>query len=118
MKDIENQQDIQLLVDGFYNKVKSDPLLSPIFENELKDWTSHLPKMYRFWGTLLLDEMSYKGNPFLVHVGLPVDHEHFDRWVALFTETVDAHFQGPIAERAKLLARTNAHIFETKLKRM
>jgi hemoglobin len=118
MDDILNKDDVKLMVDRFYEKVKKDSLLHPVFDAVIKDWEAHLPKMYSFWGTLLLGEMSYKGSPFSVHAKLPVDKSHFNSWVTLFLETVDENFQGPVAEQAKQFARTNAYIFEAKMRRM
>ncbi|MBC6608077.1 group III truncated hemoglobin, partial [Hymenobacter sp. BT188] len=48
--DIQNEADIKLLVDTFYNKVNADALLAPVF-NEFAhvDWPVHLPRMYDFW---------------------------------------------------------------------
>jgi hemoglobin len=118
MRDISTTEDIKLLVDSFYEKVKKDELLHPVFDAVINDWEAHLPKMYSFWGTLLLNEMSYKGSPFSVHAGLPVQKPHFDQWVNLFAEAVDKHFEGPVAEQAKHFARTNAYIFESKMRRL
>jgi hemoglobin len=46
--DIETTEDIKLLVDSFYAKVKEDELLSPIFFSRIpEDWQPHMEKMYR-----------------------------------------------------------------------
>ena len=117
MKDIQDMDDIRLLVDEFYNKVNQDELLSPIFNEVTQvNWDAHLPKMYSFWGTLLLGEASYKGSPFDKHLPLPIDAKHFDRWMQLFVETVDEHFSGNKAEEAKQKAQSIAGIFSFKMK--
>ncbi len=72
-KDIVTFQDIQVLVNSFYDKVQKDELLAPIFNNVIQNhWSEHLEKMYRFWETVLLDANTYFGAPFLPHANLPV----------------------------------------------
>jgi len=116
MHDIENKEDIKILVDRFYEKAMQDELLGPIFHHAVKDWEAHMPRMYSFWGTLLIGEMSYHGSPFGVHRGAGLKKIHFDTWVKLFNDTVDENFEGPTAESAKNFARTNGYIFESKLR--
>jgi hemoglobin len=117
MKDIETNDDIKVMVDRFYDRVNNDPLLSPVFNDFANvNWEKHLPVMYQFWSTLLLGTASYKGQPFDKHVPLPIKTEHFDRWVSLFMETVDTHFQGKTAEEAKIKAKNIAILFQYKLK--
>ena len=116
MKNIESLDDIQLLVDTFYGKVREDELLANIFNGVIQDnWDVHLEKMYSFWQTVLLEELSYRGSPFLPHMKLPVDKEHFDRWLALFSETVDSLFTGQKAEEAKWRAGRMAEMFYSKI---
>lgn len=116
-KDIKSIEDVQLLVNKFYEKVNNDDLLSWIFNDLSKvDWRTHLPVMYDFWSSILLGTKLYKGQPFDVHLYLPVDKRHFDRWVNLFEKTVDENFSGPIADEAKLRANTISEIFQYKIK--
>jgi hemoglobin len=115
-KNIENQEDIKLLVDSFYKKVNADSLLGPVFNDEAQtDWSTHLPKMYSFWGTQLIGTMDYKGQPFPPHMRVVIDPRHFERWLRLFTETLDELFEGDIAELAKYKAQNIARIFQYKL---
>jgi hemoglobin len=80
--DINNIADIKLLVNSFYEKVRKDQLLKDIFNNRIEDrWPQHLEKMYRFWQTVLLEEHTYYGSPFLPHARLPISKEHFDSWL-------------------------------------
>ncbi len=116
-KDIESLEDIQLLVDSFYGKIREDEFLKDIFNNIIQDrWPQHLEKMYRFWQTVLLDEHTYYGSPFVPHAHLPVDAEHFERWIALFYETVDERFDGTRADRAKWQGQRMAEMFLMKIK--
>ena len=71
--------------------------------------------MYRFWQTVLLEVHSYSGSPFPPHKHLPIDKEHFDRWMQLFIETNDTLFQGPVTDEAKLRAKNMAEMFNYKI---
>ena len=115
-KEILELDDIKLLVNTFYTKVRQDALLGPVFDERIKDsWPRHLDIMYRFWQTVLLGERTYSGSPMLKHVGLPVNETHFQRWIALFYETVDGLFTGEVAEEAKWRAGRMAEMFQYKL---
>lgn len=113
MPDLDSRKNIEIMVGTFYNKVKSDSLLAPVFEHV--DWVHHLPIMYDFWSSMLLGDMTYQGNPFQKHIGLPIQADHFQQWLKLFTETVNENFEGPKAEEAKTRANSIAGIFQHKL---
>lgn len=114
--DITTLENIQLLVDTFYGKVREDTLIGPIFDERIRDrWPQHLKKMYSFWQTLLLGEHTYYGSPFPPHARLPVTHEHFTRWLDLFHETLDELFQGKVADEAKWRANKMAEMFQFKI---
>jgi hemoglobin len=81
---------ITALVHEFYAKVRNDEKLGPIFKRVIgDDWDQHLAKMCDFWSSVMLQTGDYKGNPMVAHLRLKmVRPEHFERWLALFTETV------------------------------
>ena len=109
-------EDIKVLVDSFYGKVRNDILIGPIFEEKIQDrWPQHLSKMYTFWQTVLLGEHTYYGSPFPPHAGLPVEAEHFNRWLALFSQTLEEHFSGKTADEALWRANKMAEMFQYKL---
>lgn len=115
-KDIQTLEDCKTLVDNFYGKVRKDPLIGPIFEEVIRDkWPVHLEKMYRFWQTVLLEDHTYFGSPFPPHANLPVEWHHFERWLALFNQTIDEHFTGKIAEEARWRANKMAEMFNFKI---
>ena len=114
--DIQTEADVKTLVDTFYDKVNADELLAPVFNDFAHvDWPAHLPRMYDFWSGLLLHTSRYRGQPFLKHLPLPIAGPHFQRWLGLFTLTVDELFAGPVASEAKLRAQNIAHVFESRL---
>ena len=115
-EDIQTIADIQLFVNEFYNKIRNNDLLAPVFNNVIKDnWSVHLTKMYGFWQTLLLETPAYSGSPFLRHAKLPIEKEHFDTWISLFNETIDGNFSGAKADEAKWRAAKMSEMFQYKL---
>lgn len=116
MDDIENLDDIKLLVNTFYGRVRNNNLLGPIFEGRIGDnWQIHLEKMYRFWQTILLEEYTYNGRPFPPHANLPVNGEHFDTWLQIWNKTVDDNFIGEKANEAKWRGYKMAQMFISKI---
>lgn len=116
MKDISCIEDIRILVDSFYQKIREDKLLAPIFNNIIKDnWPAHLEKMYSFWQTILLDQHTYTGSPFLPHAKLPLTKDHFGTWLTLWHQTVDNLFLGEKAQEAKARADKMAIMFLSKI---
>jgi hemoglobin len=119
MHDIKIEEDVKLLVDSFYGLVRQDEVIGYIFNDIAEvDWPHHLPRMYAFWEYLLLSKDTYQGNPIEPHHRLAqkvqLKTEHFDRWVLLFTQSVDAHFAGPVAESAKQRASLIAETWKPK----
>jgi hemoglobin len=114
--DITNLEDIKLLVDSFYGKIREDEMLADIFNGVIEDrWPAHLEKMYSFWQTVLLEEYTYYGSPFPPHAKLPVDKAHFDRWLELWSRTIDDNYSGPTATEAKWRAEKMAALFLSKI---
>lgn len=114
--DIQSIDDVKLMVNTFYNRIREDVVLGPIFEEKIQDrWPQHLEKMYRFWQTILLDEHTYNGAPFPPHATLPIEEKHFIIWVNVFSKTVDDLFEGQVAEEAKKRGPLMAAIFNSKL---
>lgn len=109
-------EQVKLLVDSFYSKIRKDDLLKDIFDEVIQDrWPEHLEKMYCFWQTVLLGERTYSGKPFVPHMHLPVDMQHFDRWLDLFDQTLEEHFHGQNVEAARWQANRMAHMFHLKI---
>lgn len=116
--DIKSLDDIISFVNKFYEKVQQDDLIGPIFNNVIEDWSPHLEKMYSFWNAVLFGVPGFTGNPFARHAPLPIKEKHFERWIFLFKETIDALFVGEMAENTKKKAETMAIMFLSKLKAM
>ena len=119
-KDIKTRGDIELLVRTFYEKVKPDPVIGHIFTKVVGvNWEKHLPTMFDFWENTLFYTGSYSGNPMQSHKKLhslfPLNEEHFQRWVNLFTETVDELFEGEKARLAKQRAVSISTVMRIKI---
>lgn len=115
-EDIRSLDDIKILVDSFYSKIREDELLGPIFNGVIQDrWPQHLDKMYRFWQSILLHENTYHGSSFDPHAKLPIEKKHFERWQELFSACVEKHFSGPKAEEAMKRAQSIGMIFNYKI---
>ena len=116
LHDIQTKDDIQKLVDSFYEKVNCDDLLSPIFNKIAKvNWDEHLPIIYDFWNTILLKKKAFTGQPYPKHAALPITKKYFDPWLTYFNATLDQHFYGLTADEAKRLASQIAMAFSHKM---
>ena len=78
---------IERLVRGFYAKVRADTVLGPIFAARIEDWEPHLARMCAFWSSVALMSGRYHGTPMARHLPMPIDADHFDRWLGLFEIT-------------------------------
>jgi len=84
------EKDITRMVHNFYDNIRADALLGPIFEAHVSDWDVHLATMVDFWESLLLGAASFKGNPMPKHAIIPeLTAELFERWLALFKKSND-----------------------------
>lgn len=106
MRDIAGRDDIAVMVRAFYETAFEDPLLGPVFVDVAHmDLDAHMPIMCDFWEAALFTPGIYRRNALQVHVDLHakahLTAEHFGRWVDLWHATVDAHFTGDVADRAK-----------------
>ncbi len=119
-RDIAERKDIEVLINSFYAKVKTNKTIGYIFTDVAKvNWEEHLPKMYSFWASLLLEENSFSGNPMLKHIELgkqtAMTATEFTEWLLLFSQTVDELFEGDKAEEAKTRAANIARLMLHKI---
>lgn len=101
---------LQELVHRFYDKVRGDDMLGPVFAARISDWGPHLERMVAFWSSVALMTGRYHGRPVQAHAGLPLSEAHFDRWLALFRETArevcTPEGAQHVIERAERIARS------------
>lgn len=105
-----NEEVLREPVHQFYGKVRQDRLLAPVFDERISNWTRHLERMVAFWSSVAMMTGRYHGRLVPVHAPLPIDTQHFGRWLELFRETArevctpaDATH---VIERAERIARS------------
>lgn len=119
--DIQTRADCERLVRAFYGRALIDPIIGFLFTDVARlDLETHVPRITNFWDTILLGSRSYGGGAFRPHVELhfkvSLTRGHFDRWLYLWTMTVDELFEGERAELAKSHAIRVAAAFESRLR--
>ena len=119
--DIDTREDCERLVRAFYGRALTDPIIGFLFTDVAKlDLEAHVPRITNFWETILLGAHSYGGGAFRPHIELnlqvPLTRGHFDRWLYLWTMTVDELFVGERAALAKSHAIRVAAAFESRLR--
>ncbi len=94
------------VIRAFYTRARLDPLLGPIFNSRIQDWEPHLARISDFWSAVMLRTRRYQGQPMRMHLPLPIDSKHFDRWLELFEYTARELCPKPIADEFAQRART------------
>ena len=80
---------ISQLVESFYDTVRQDDTLGPIFAERIGDWPHHLTRMKDFWASIMLESGRFSGNPMRKHTAIGgLDAEHFARWQSLWDVTL------------------------------
>lgn len=96
---------IDRLVRTFYGRARLDPLIGPVFAEKVHDWEAHFARMCAFWSSIALMSGRYHGQPMAVHLPLPIDTPHFDRWLEIFAAA--AHDVCPPAAAVHFLDRAH-----------
>jgi len=119
-RDIETREDLENLLNEFYNVDKRDEEIGHHFAK--LNLETHLPIIVNFWEKVLFGKPTYFGNPLAVHQKLneksPLKLEHFQRWIEIFERTVDELFAGKTANDAKLRAKMIGHSLNQNLNSM
>ena len=105
------ERDIDRCVRLFYAKAQEDELLSPVVRR-IHDWEHHFSRIADFWSRVLLGTARYDGHPYGVHHHMPLEPEHFTRWVSLFEETARETLPAPQAQLAIERARHMSACFQ------
>lgn len=120
MKDIENNEDLYLLVDAFYQKLLSDPSIAYIFTEVVKiKLEEHLPILVTFWSQSLFNTGGYFKNLTNIHLEINAKEylsaELFSIWLNHFNDSVDENFVGLNAEKIKTQALSIATVMQIKI---
>lgn len=118
--DLLGRTEIELLVNTFYDRVRSDAVLGYIFNDVAQtNWQTHLPKMYAFWETVMFRSGGFTGNPLVAHARLvpltDMGRDKFDHWLVLFRSTVDDLFAGENADHIKRCAEDMANVIHSRI---
>ena len=100
-----DEASLAALVDRFYDKVRADPALGPVFNAAVHDWPAHKQLLTSFWSSVALGTRSYRGNPMAVHRAQPgISAAHFTRWLQLWRETTAEMFAPEAARTLRAYA--------------
>ncbi|WP_025917953.1 group III truncated hemoglobin [Herminiimonas sp. CN] len=100
------EQEISRMVHDFYDRVRLDEVLGPIFNGHISDWDHHLAKLVDFWSSILRGTGRFSGTPMPKHTALPgLNAELFRRWLSLFHETTQALDNQAMREQADSAAQ-------------
>jgi hemoglobin len=102
-----DRSSITALVHQFYDEVRADAVLGPVFDNAIGDhWDSHLERMVDFWSTVMLGTHGFQGNVFGKHMALQgIEPDHFVRWLTMFESTAARLFEPAVADEFITVAR-------------
>ncbi|TDG14892.1 group III truncated hemoglobin [Seongchinamella unica] len=120
LPDLDCRQNVEQFVDQFYQRVLADEQLAPVFLDVAAiDLDEHLPHIKNYWCKLLLGQQGYRRHTMNIHRALharrPLTQADFERWLSLFRATLDEHYSGPYAEKARRIATAIAANMEQNL---
>jgi hemoglobin len=89
-----DEDSLRELVHAFYDRVRRDPLIGPVFNQAVEDWPEHLDRLQAFWSSVMLGSGRYKGRPLPAHVrhSDSISSESFERWLALWKTVTEERF--------------------------
>lgn len=107
-----SESQLEALIPCFYERVRADALIGPVFDAAITDWDLHLPKLVAFWSSVMLTSGRYKGNPVAAHMKHlgAITPPMFDRWLGLWSEVTAEQLPPALAaglqEKAKRIAES------------
>ena len=124
-KQIENRDDLKLLVNTFYDKIRADQEIGFFFNETITDWEEHLEKLTDFWDMNVFGTKKYNGNPILAHNAVDQKFDYqitsniFGIWLNLWFAALDELFEGENVEILKRRAQKMStflfmNIFESR----
>ena len=118
--DISNRANLDNLIETFYGRVFADGQIGPFFTQVTRvNPETHVALPGDFRETVLFGKNLYHHNVIQKHVESdrqrPLEPHHFERWLSLFITTADELFAGPVAEQAKIRARSMAMVLQVKI---
>ena len=79
------------LIPAFYDRVRADPHIGPLFDDAVDHWPAHLEKLIAFWSSVMLTTGRYKGSPVAAHLKhtARLTPAMFDRGLVIWSATTD-----------------------------
>jgi len=119
-QDICTTEDINHLVNNFYQKALTDDKIGHFFTEVIfLEIEKHLPIICLFWESILFNNSTYKGNPMVKHLRMHQKHalskSDFNQWIALWEQTVNQFFKGEKAQKAIESAKNIGNLMQFKL---
>lgn len=108
---------IAALVPAFYERVRADDLIGPVFARAVVDWDHHHARLASFWSSVMMGTGRFKGSPMQAHLRHK-DHirpEMFDRWLTLWDEVTGEMLPPAAAREMQARARTMGESFKLAL---
>lgn len=104
------EENLRRLLWNFYARIMNDAELAPVFESKLgrfpkAAWPMHIMRLEGFWRAVTHGPSQYRGQPGPAHQGLGVGPTHFDRWLALWEQTLGEELPPEEARAMLELAR-------------
>ena len=122
MKDLLSRQDVEFLVDCFYEQAVVHPTISRYFTGVVaQHFETHKARICDFWDDLIFYGNKYNGNPMLVHLKMHAKKNltplAFATWLELWEKTVNDHFEGSNAEIAISKAKQIGMLMQLKIEK-
>ena len=97
-KDIESGEELVQMLTAFYKKAFQDELIGRFFIEVVPlDLATHIPVIADFWEAIVFNTHGYRKNVMEVHKHIhllsKIKKEHLDRWVKIFTETLEKELE-------------------------
>ena len=116
------KENLNKMVILFYTNILKDEIVGPFFIEKLGDdlkndqWVPHIELLTDFWASIALGDTTYRGNPFAPHMQIQnLSRVAFQRWLELFSQTLDKIYVPQIAEQFKQRSTTIAGNFMRNL---
>ena len=106
---------IEHMVRLFYERAFEDPVLGPIFFDEIHDLEPHILRVADFWSDHLRGTKKYEGKVYAVHMRLKFEPEAFDNWLRAFEGAANEALEAADAAKAIRIARHMAGSFKVGL---
>lgn len=122
MKKLATRQDVEFLVDTFYDKAIQHPQIATYFVDVVgPHFTTHKARICDFWDDLIFHGNKYKGNPMLVHLNLHASKHltptAFKVWLGLWEQTIVENFDGAEATTAIAKAKQIGMLMQLKIEK-